>query len=143
MKSLLSVFGEALLASVAYAQKIAPTQVPAAAQATFGAKFPAVKTVTWEKEGANFEAGFRLNGKTMSAVITPTGVIQEIETAMPATQLPAAVRATLARDYQACTGAEAASITKANGTTVYEAAVAKGSTKQDVLFTADGRLVAY
>lgn len=142
MKSTLVILGaNLLLASPGQAQKVAPTQVSAAAQATFRAKFPTVKAVTWEKEGANFEAGFKLNGKTMSAIITPAGALQETETDMPAAQLPAAVRAALTRDYQAYKVAEAATITKANGTTVYEAEVAKGGKKQDVLFTADGRVV--
>lgn len=142
MQSLLLLLGGALLASAAPAQKVAPAQVPAAARSAFHAKFPAVQLVTWEKEGANFEAGFKLKGKTLSAVITPAGALQETETNMPPAQLPAAVRATLARTYQAYTLTGAATIAKADGTTVYEAEVAKGGRKQDVLFTADGRVLA-
>ncbi|MDO7884572.1 hypothetical protein [Hymenobacter cheonanensis] len=141
MKSLLLLLGATLLASAAHAQKVAPGQVPAAAKATFRAKFPAVKSVAWEKEGANFEAGFKLNGKTMSAVLTPAGALQETETDIMPAQLPAAVRATLARDYKAYKVAEAATIVRTDGSTVYEAEVAKGGRKQDVLFTADGRVV--
>ncbi|GAA4503506.1 hypothetical protein GCM10023172_28490 [Hymenobacter ginsengisoli] len=141
MKSLLLLLGGALLASAAQAQEVAPAQVPAAAKATLYAKFPAVKAVTWEKEGPNLEAGFKLNGKTMSVVITPGGALQETETDMPPAQLPAAVRATLARNYKAYKVAEASTIVKADGTTVYEAEVAKSGKKQDVLFTADGRVV--
>jgi hypothetical protein len=140
MKSSLLLLGAALLASAANAQKVAPAQVPAAARATFQVKFPAVKSVKWEKEGSNFEAGFKLNGKTMSAVLTPAGVLQETETDMTPAQLPAAVRATLARDYKAYKVDEAATIVRADGTTVYEAEVAKGGKKQDVLFTTDGKV---
>lgn len=50
-----------------------PAQVPAAVMTTFKAKFPQVKSNTWEKEGTKYEAGFTLNGKTMSALITPAG----------------------------------------------------------------------
>ncbi|MDJ0365864.1 PepSY-like domain-containing protein [Hymenobacter sp. H14-R3] len=139
---LLAATAALLLAHAAHAQKIAATQVPAAAQATFKARFPAVKTIAWEKEGAAYEAAFRLNGKTMSAVITAAGAWQETETAMRLGELPAAVRATLARDYRAYTVTEAATIVKADGRTVYEAEVAKGGQKQDVLFTAAGKVLA-
>src|SRR6476469_5275876 len=140
MKTLLMVALATLLTGVAHAQKVAAAQVPAAAKATFKAKFPTVKTVAWEKEGDAFEAGFTQNGQTMSAVITPAGILQETETDMKATQLPAAVRATLARDYKGYQVKEAATIVKADGSTVYEAEVSKGGKAQDVLFTADGKV---
>ncbi|MBD2769427.1 PepSY-like domain-containing protein [Hymenobacter sp. BT664] len=141
MKTVLMFAVAALLAGSAHAQKVAAAQVPAAAKATFQAKFPAVKTVAWEKEGTDYEAGFKQNGKTMSAVITPAGVLQETETDMKVAELPAAVRATLARDYKAYQVKEAATIAKADGRTVYEAEVSKGGKEQDVLFTADGKVV--
>ena len=141
MKTLQLVAIAALLVGTARAQKLPTAQVPTAAQATFKAKFPTVKKAVWEKEGAAFEAGFQLNGKTMSAVITAAGVLQETETDMKAAQLPAAVRATLARDYKAYQVKEAATIVKADGRTVYEAEVSKGGKSQDVLFTADGQVV--
>ncbi|MDO7845067.1 PepSY-like domain-containing protein [Hymenobacter sp. M29] len=142
MKTLLMLAVAALLAEKAQAQKVPAAQVPAAAKAAFKAKFPAVKTVAWEKEGADYEAGFKQNGQTMSAVITPAGVWQETETDMKAAQLPAAVRATLARDYKTYQVKEAATIVKADGRTVYEAEVSKAGKSQDVLFTADGKVVA-
>lgn len=66
----------------AHAQLLKSAQVPAAAKATFKAKFPSVKTTTWEKEGDKYEAGFKLNGKTMSALLTPGGELLETETDM-------------------------------------------------------------
>ena len=141
MKPLLLVATALLLAGTAQAQKLTVAQVPAAAKATFKAKFPAVKTAAWEKEGTAFEAGFKQNGRSMSAVITATGELQETETDLAAAQLPAAVRATLARDYKAYQVKEAATIVKADGRTLYEAEVSKGGKSEDVLFTADGQVV--
>lgn len=128
------------LAAPAHAQMLKPAQVPAAAKATFKAKFPTVKTKTWEKEGDKFEAGFKQNGVTMSAVITPAGELVETETDTTPAQLPAAVRAKLASDYKAYKVTEAATIVSASGTTTYEAEVSKGGKHQDVLFNADGSL---
>lgn len=141
MKQVLIVAAFALaLAAPTHAQTLKPAQVPPAAQATFKAKFPTVKTNTWEKEGANLEAGFKMGGKTMSAVITPAGELMETETDMSPAQLPAAVRAKLASDYKAYKVTEAATLVSASGTTTYEAEVSKGGKKQDVVFNADGSL---
>ncbi len=136
---ILAAFALALVAP-AHAQMLKPAHVPAAAKATFKAKFPEVTSNTWEKEGANLEAGFKQGGKTMSAVITPAGELLETETDMTAAQLPAAVRAKLASDYKAYKVTEAATIVTADGKTTYEAEVSKGGKHQDVLFNADGTL---
>lgn len=138
---LLAACALALVApSLTQAQTLKPSRVPAAAKATFKAKFPTVATNTWEKEGNKFEAGFKLNGKTMSAVITPAGELLETETATLPSQLPAPVRAKLASTYKTYKITEAATIVSAAGTTTYEAEVSKGGKQQDVLFNADGSL---
>ena len=124
----------------AHAQRLKPARVPAAVQTTFQATFPTVKTIAWEKEGNKYEAGFRLNGKTMSALFAPADELLETETDMSPAQLPGAVRARLASDYQAYKVKEAATIVRADGSTVYEAEIAKGGKAQDVLFLTDGTL---
>ena len=128
------------LAAPAYAQVLKPAQVPAAVSATFKAKFPAVKTNTWEKEGSKYEAGFKQNGITMSALITPVGELVETESDMSPAKLPAPVRAKLASDYKAYKVTEAATLVSASGTTTYEAEISKGGKHQDVVFNADGSL---
>jgi hypothetical protein len=138
---ILAAFASALAApALTHAQTLKPAQVPAAAKATFKAKFPTVTSNTWEKEGDKFEAGFKHEGKTMSAVITPAGELMETETDMSPAQLPAAVRAKLASDYKAYKVTEAATIVTADGKTTYEAEVSKGGKHQDVVFNADGSL---
>ena len=128
------------LAAPAHAQMLKPAQVPAAAKATFKAKFPLVKTNSWEKEGDKYEAGFKQDGITMSALITPTGELVETESDMSPAKLPAAVRAKLASDYKAYKVTEAAVLVSASGATTYEAEVSKGGKHQDVVFNADGSL---
>lgn len=138
---MMAAFALAITApALSQAQMLKPAQVPAAAKATFKAKFPTVKTNSWEKEGDKFEAGFKMNSNTMSAVITPAGELMETETDMSPSQLPAAVRAKLASDYKAYKITEAATLVSADGTTTYEAEVSKGGKKQDVVFNADGSL---
>ena len=138
---MMAAFALAMTApALSHAQMLKPAQVPAAAKATFKAKFPTVKTNTWEKEGDKFEAGFKMNGNTMSAVITPAGELVETETDMSPAKLPAAVRTKLATDYKAYKVTEAATLVSADGTTTYEAEVSKGGKHQDVVFNADGSL---
>ncbi len=140
MKKSLLMLALASFSLAAHAQLLKPAQVPAAARATFKAKFPAVTTNTWEKEGDKYEAGFKQHGSTMSALLTPAGELVETETDMSPAQLPAPVRTALARDYKAYQIKEAATIVRADGSTVYEAEVSKGGKAQDVLFTAAGAL---
>ncbi len=142
MKQILIMAAFALaLTAPAHAQMLKPAQVPAAVKATFKAKFPAVTSNTWEKEGDKYEAGFKQNGNTMSALITPAGELMETEMDMSPAKLPAAVRTKLASDYKAYKINEAATIVRADGSTVYEAEVARGGKAHDVLFNADGSLV--
>ena len=140
-KSLFSLAALLMLAGGATAQTLKPGQVPAAVVSTFKAKFPTVKTNTWEKEGDKYEAGFKQDGITMSALITPAGELVETESDMSPAKLPAAVRAKLASDYKAYKVTEAAVLVSASGATTYEAEVSKGGKHQDVVFNADGSLV--
>ena len=128
-----------LLTGAAYAQKVKAAQVPAEAVATFKKTFPTVKTVQWEKEGADFEAGFNLGKTEMPAVFTAAGVLKETETEMAVSQLPAPVQKALAANYKAFKITEAAKIVAAaTGLTTYEAEVVQGGKHRDVLFNADG-----
>ncbi|MCI1187153.1 PepSY-like domain-containing protein [Hymenobacter sp. DH14] len=140
MKTLLTTLAvAALLAPAAHAQKLAAAKVPAAAAAAFRQHFPGVKSVKWEKEGADYEAEFVQGKAEMSAVITAAGVLKETETEMPVAQLPAPVQKALATYYKAAKVTEAAKIvTAATGATTYEAEISQAGQHRDVLFRADG-----
>ncbi|MDQ2792659.1 MAG: PepSY-like domain-containing protein [Bacteroidota bacterium] len=143
MKTLvLTLAAAALLAPAAHAQKVAAANVPAAAVATFKKNFPTVKAVKWEKEGADYEAGFEMGKSEMSAVITAAGVLKETETEIPVAQLPAPVQKALATQYKGAKITEAAKIvTAATNATTYEAEISQGGKHRDVLFSADGTAV--
>ncbi len=137
--SLLTILLAGLLADSAHAQVLAATRVPAVVVASFHKNFPAVKTVKWEKENHDYEAGFTVGKMKMSAVITAAGVLRETETTLPVAQLPAAIQKTLNINYKAAKITEAAKIvTAATGITTYEAEISQGGQHHDVLFHADG-----
>lgn len=112
------------------AQQLSAAKVPVAVKTAFSKTHTDVLKVSWSKEDSNFEAEFTLNGKQSSEVYTPTGIFVESEVAIKASELPAAVKMKLKGQKVN----EAAKITKANGSVVYEAEV-RG---KDLLFDADG-----
>ena len=130
------IFGILMLVScmafISKAQKVKADKVPAAVKAAFAKLHPSTK-VSWEMEKSDYEAGFSAAGKETSEVYTAAGVLLETEVAIKGSELPAAVLAKL----KGMKIAEAAKITKANGTVSYEAEV-KG---KDMLFDAKGDVI--
>lgn len=122
--------------SVQAQKNMAASSVPTAAKDAFAKAHPNV-TGKWEKEGGNYEVNFTNGGKTMSCVVTSKGSILETETDMAVSELPAPVTAYIAQHYKGVKVKEAATIVKADGTTVYEAEI-KG---KDVMFDANGKVV--
>lgn len=121
----------------ATAQKINSIQVPPAVKNAFAKAYPAVKTVKWEKEKGDFEAGFKQGGNEMSAVFKADGIQLESELEIKTSALPAPVLAYVKQNYKGATIKEAAKITKATGEVNYEAEV-KG---KDLLFDSNGNFI--
>ena len=120
----------------AFAQKLDASKVPYAVKTSFAKDFPGMST-KWEKENANYEANFKMDGKTMSALYDAKGNKQETETDIKVSDLPQSVKDYIAQNYKGEKIKEAAIITRANGEVNYEAEV-KG---MDVLFTNDGKFI--
>ena len=121
---------------IAFAQKLDASKVPYAVKSSFSKDFPGMST-KWEKENANYEANFKMDGKTMSALYDAKGNKQETETDIKVSDLPQSVKDYIAQNYKGEKIKEAAIITRANGEVNYEAEV-KG---MDVLFTNDGKFI--
>lgn len=115
------------------AQKLNATKVPTAVKTAFSKMHTGISKVSWSKEDANFEAEFTLDGKETSEVYSASGTFLESEVEIKVAELPAAVKMKLKNQKIA----EAAKITRANGSVIYEAEV-KG---KDLLFDANGNLV--
>ncbi len=131
---MLLIAGSASLA--AGAQKLDDSKVPSGVKTSFAKDFPGA-TTKWEKESPNYEANFKMNGKTMSALYDGSGNRQETETDIKVSDLPASVKNYIAQNYKGAKIKEAAMITKPNGEVNYEAEV-KG---MDVLFTKEGKFI--
>ena len=120
----------------ASSQKIKESEVPNPVKVTFAKLYPG-STPKWEKEGTNYEAGFKKEGKSMSVVIQPNGTMTESELSIKAEELPSAVLAYLKANYRDKKIKETAKITKADGTVNYEAEI-EG---KDVIFDKDGKFI--
>ena len=132
-KILVFLFLLCFVATASFAQKLSAKKVPAAITAAFAKNHASITKVSWEMEKTNYEAGFMLNGKETSEVYTAQGVLVETEVAINVAELPDAVKMKLKGKKVA----EAAKITKADGTVIYEAEVGG----KDLLFDAKGNVI--
>ena len=120
----------------ASAQKLATSKVPDAVKSSFSKKYPGI-TATWEKEGGKYEAGFKKNNHTMSALFEANGTMTESEVGIKVSDLPRAVITYVKEQYKGKTIKEGAQITKADGTINFEAEV----DGKDVIFDAKGNFL--
>lgn len=106
-----------LCGNSALAQK---NEVPSDIKMAFLKKYPSATKVKWEKEKGKYETSFLLGGKEMSVLYDANGTIEETETKIAVSELPAK-----AKNYAMSKGTikEAARTVAANGKVKYEAEV--------------------
>ena len=137
MKKLIMMSALAVIVSLSTcAQKLDASKVPAAVKASFVKKYPGL-TTKWEKEDGKYEAGFKQNGNTMSAMFEPNGTFTESETEIKVSELPAGISTYVKEHYKGKTIKGAAKITSADGAVTYEAVV----NGKDVMFDANGKFL--
>ncbi len=137
MKKSIVVFSLfALFVFIANAQKIDASKVPASVKESFEKQFPGISP-KWEMEKGKYEAGFKSNGKTMSALFETNGALSETEVDIKTAELPVGVLAYVKEHYSGKSIKESAKITKADGTVNYEAEV----DGKDVIFDSTGKFL--
>src|ERR1700758_994546 len=109
--------------TTAFAQKIKESVVPVDVKAGLKKHFPNAKLITWEKEGANFEAEFDMDKVKTSVLLNISGDLLETETAIAVSSLPKTAIEYLAKTYKGEKIEEAAKIVEADGKIKYEAEV--------------------
>ena len=139
MKNLLVLF-VLTFCSTMFAQKeekLKTTIPPAVVKVAFAKKYPTVKKVRWEKEDANYEAGFDLNKIETSVVIDAKGNILETESEIEVSTLSKTITNYVAKNYPKQKIKEAAKIVDSKNKITYEAEV-KGL---DLLFDESGKFI--
>lgn len=124
--------------TIANAQHLKEAEVPANIKAAFSKKYAGAKVEKWEKEGADYEAEFHLNKVESSAVFTADGTFKELEQEIKESELPKAATDYCTKNYVGYKLEEAAKITEANGTVMFEAEMKKGKEHFDVMFDHKG-----
>lgn len=132
MKKLLILAIFALATIEVNAQKMTADKVPSAVKENFAKQYANVKGAKWDKEGADYEASFKMDGKDMSAVFDGKGLEKEVEKDIKFSELPIPVQTALKGKK-----VKEAAIIKKGGKTFYEAEVGG----KDLLFEADGKMV--
>lgn len=114
--------------------------VPKAVKDALMKAHPDAANVKWEKEGKEYEAEFKLNGKEISVKLDASGKILETETEIGNADIPQAAKDYLANtfpDYEL----EEAERVDAMGVISYELEVEAGETVHELIFDANGNFV--
>lgn len=115
--------------------------LPIKVKTAFNQKFPGAQKVKWGKENATeWEAEFTLNNKGYSANFNTDGNWLESEYKIGEKEIPAAVTATLGKQFPGYKIVESEISETAKGK-VYEFAIKTGKTKTEVAVNPDGTLV--
>ncbi len=93
-----------------------------------------------EKPG-EFEAEFTLNGVETSALVDAKGTLLETEAEIKESELPQAVKATIAKYFTGYKLDEIEKATDVKGVTTFEMEAAKGKDKLEISFDASGKLL--
>jgi hypothetical protein len=125
------------------AQTLTASQVPAAVQHGFQAKFPTVKLAEWKlKSDKNYEAEFTLKGTDIAAKFDSTGKWLETESAIPLSQVPQAVRDALAARFKGYKVVETQTLQRWNESApVYEMHVENARETVKAQFDAGGAIL--
>jgi len=88
------------LSTASCAQDIPQNKVPSVVINAFQTKFPDAMDVEWEKKGDIFNVEFDLGKVDHEAWMDATGKIIKHETDIKESELPASVKATIAKDFK-------------------------------------------
>jgi len=142
MKNLLVLFVCMVLVIGVSAMNQKDEKIPVVAKSGFAAKFPTAQKAKWsvEKPG-EYEVEFTLNGVPTSVLVDAKGNLLETEAEIKESELPQAVKATIAKDFAGYKLDEIEKATDAKGVTTFEMEAAKGKEKLEISFDASGKLL--
>jgi hypothetical protein len=112
------------------------SQLPATVRDAFEKKYPGT-TATWQKEGEQYEAEYKMDGKSFTAVYGSDGSLQETEMEISLSELPDSARNYLQSHFKPDEIKEIEKLTLPNGESSFEAEAAG----QELVFDSMGRFV--
>ena len=131
-----------LAVSSASGQALKESEVPMAVRQAFAKQFSAVNGVKWSKESdTEYEAEFKTAGAEQSTNFDSAGKWLITETEVPAKSLPAAVQATLKKDFEKYKLEEAEKAETPDRGTFYEIELEQGEKSMVVQITPAGKVL--
>lgn len=137
MKKTIFFLLAAITCYAAHAQKLKEHEIPEQAKSALQKNYPSAQEVKWEKENDGYEASFKLKEAEYSIVVDQSGNITETEVEIKVDELPFEIMNYLIKNYPSQKVTEAARITKADGSVIYEAEMKN----KELLFDATGKLL--
>jgi hypothetical protein len=132
------------LSESAWAQDLAPAQVPPAVRQSVQGRFPAARDVAWKlKTDKNYEAEFTLKGTEIAAKFDAAGKWLETESAISRSQVPKAVRTAVAKQFAAYKVVERQTVQRCNEERlIYELHLEGAKEVLKVWLSADGAVLS-
>jgi len=124
---------------VSFAQDIAQQNVPSVVVNAFQQKFPDQTAVEWELKKGLYEAEFEVKTLDHSVYIDSTGKIVKHKQEIPVNELPAAVTASIQKNFSGYKIDDAKKI-EAGSKVTYKVDVEKGTEERKITFGADGKI---
>lgn len=143
MKKITIVLFTSILVTTAHAQQVSKIIIPQAVTNTFQKKFPKATNVKWEMEKPkNYEASFKINKTEYSALFNVLGSCLETEMEIKNSELPAAVKESLNKQFSGYKITEAEKVEKAMSAVGYEVELGKGKEILEVYLSAEGEVLS-
>lgn len=113
--------------------------VPKAVTDAFAKKFPGAINIKWGKENAKeYEAEFKLKGKSVSANFLTDGSWVETEAEISGSEIPDNIADAVNKKHPGSTILKMYKIETAKGITTYEAEIKDGIKKSEMIINEDG-----
>ena len=140
MRNLILVIATSALISVNVNGQ-ASKNVPANVKTAFSQKFSKATEVKWGKEGkTEWEAEFKMDGKSYSANFDNKGAWMETEYSITASEIPATVKSAIAKDY-AGYKMKVSEISETKKGKVFDFELVKDKKNTEVAFDAIGKII--
>ena len=131
----------ALFSTISLAACAQSVKVPEAVKTAFANKFPGA-TAEWGKENSKeYEAEFKLDGKSMSANFLTDGTWLETEAEISMTDVPSAVKTAVEKKYPGAVISKVYKIDNSKGELTYEAEIKTSGKKKELVLKADGTII--
>lgn len=141
MKTIIIPVAALLIVSSACAQKLRESEVPVVVKEAFTKQFASIKKVKWSKESENeFEAEFKSSQGEQSANFDMNGNWLVTETEMSEKSLPAAVLATIKREFAGYEVEETEKAETPDNGTFFEVKLEQGKKAIVAQITTDGKV---